>query len=49
MDFGGQVLKYPADEPDPATEAVMAVVPGWAAVMTFVALFRVATLAVLTA
>ena len=33
MDFGGQVEKYPAEEPEPATEAVMAVVPGCAAVI----------------
>jgi len=49
MDFGGQVLKKPADEPDPAIEAVMAVVPGCAAVMIFVAAFRVAIAEVLTA
>ena len=28
IDFGGQVVKYPADDPEPAIEAVMAVVPG---------------------
>ena len=49
MDLGGQVLKYPADDPEPAIEAVMAVVPGWAAVITFVALFSVAMVDVLTA
>jgi hypothetical protein len=30
---GGQVEKYPADDPDPATEAVMYVVPGNTAVI----------------
>ena len=43
MDFGGQVLKYPAEDPEPATDAVIAVVPGCAAVITLVALFSVAT------
>jgi hypothetical protein len=33
MDAGGQVEKYPAEEPEPATDAVMAVVPGCRAVM----------------
>lgn len=33
IDFGGQVEKYPAEEPEPATEAVMVVVPGCAAVI----------------
>ncbi len=28
MDFGGQVVKYPADDPDPAIDAETAVVPG---------------------
>src|SRR5580698_471273 len=36
MDLGGQVEKYPADEPEPAMEAVMTVVPGCWAVIWFV-------------
>jgi len=48
IDFGGQVVKYPADDPDPAIEAEIAVVPGCAAVITLVAAFSVATLPVLT-
>ena len=36
IDFGGQVEKYPADEPDPATDAVIAVVPGNSAVIWLV-------------
>jgi hypothetical protein len=48
MDLGGQVLKYPAEDPEPATDAVIVVVPGCAAVITLVALFRVATEAVPT-
>jgi len=48
MVFGGHVLKKPADDPEPATEAVIAVVPGCAAVITFVALFSVAIVEVLT-
>jgi hypothetical protein len=43
MDLGGHVLKYPAEDPEPATDAVIVVVPGCAAVMTLVALFSVAT------
>ena len=43
IDLGGQVVKYPADDPEPATDAVMTVVPGCAAVITLVALFSVAT------
>ena len=49
MDLGGQVLKKPADEPDPAIDAVIAVVPGWAAVITLVAAFNVAVAEVPTA
>jgi hypothetical protein len=33
IDFGGQVEKYPAEEPERATEAVMEVVPGCSAVI----------------
>jgi hypothetical protein len=33
MDAGGQAEKYPAEEPEPATDAVMDVVPGSSAVM----------------
>ena len=36
IDFGGQVEKYPAEEPEPATEAVIAVVPGISAVIWLV-------------
>ena len=43
MDFGGQVEKYPAEDPEPATDAVIAVVPGCAAVIRLVALLSVAT------
>jgi hypothetical protein len=32
IDFGGQVEKKPAEEPDPATDEVMKVVPGCPAV-----------------
>ena len=28
MDLGGHVVKYPAEDPEPATDAVMVVVPG---------------------
>jgi hypothetical protein len=42
MEFGGQVLKKPADDPDPAIEAVIAVVPGCAAVIMFVAALSIA-------
>jgi len=38
IEAGGQVEKYPAEEPDPANVAVMDVVPGKAAVMMFVVL-----------
>jgi hypothetical protein len=34
MFAGGQVEKYPADEPEPATDAVIYVVPGSSAVIT---------------
>src|SRR5579863_1512880 len=37
IDLGGQVEKYPADEPEPAMDAVMTVVPGCSAVIS---LFR---------
>ena len=43
------MLKYPAEDPDPAIDAVIAVVPGCAAVITLVAAFSVATDAVATA
>ena len=33
IDFGGHVEKYPAEEPDPAIDALMAVVPGALAVI----------------
>src|SRR5580698_3021037 len=33
IDSGGQVEKYPADEPEPAIVAVMSVVPGCSAVI----------------
>jgi hypothetical protein len=33
IDFGGQVEKYPADDPEPAIDTVMEVVPGTPAVM----------------
>jgi hypothetical protein len=33
IDFGGQVEKYPAEELEPATDAVMVVVPGCPAVI----------------
>ncbi len=48
IDCGGQVVKYPADDPEPATDAVIAVVPGCCAVITLVVLFRFATLEVPT-
>src|ERR1700722_417419 len=35
IDFGGQVEKYPADEDDCAMVAVITVVPGCSAVITF--------------
>jgi hypothetical protein len=34
IEAGGQVEKYPAEDPDPATDAVIYVVPGSAAVIT---------------
>jgi hypothetical protein len=36
IDFGEQVEKYPAEDPDPAIEAVIAVVPGNSAVIWLV-------------
>src|SRR6185437_5725225 len=48
MLLGGQVLKYPAEEPDPAIEAVMAVVPGFSAVIWLLVLSIFATDAVPT-
>jgi hypothetical protein len=42
IEAGGQVEKYPADDPEPATDAVMAVVPGMLAVITLVVLSMVA-------
>ena len=48
IDAGGQVLKYPAEEPDPAMDAVMIVVPGNSAVIWFVSLLIVAIDAVAT-
>ena len=49
MVFGGQVEKYPADDPEPATDAVIAVVPGNAAVIWLVSLLMLATELVPTA
>src|SRR6185437_2831429 len=41
IEAGGQVEKYPADDPDPAIDAVIAVVPGCCAVIwLFVALIE---------
>ena len=48
IDFGGQVEKYPADEPDPAIEAVITVVPGNSAVIWLVSALIEATEAVPT-
>ena len=42
MFCGGQVEKKPAEEPEPFTEAVMAVVPGNCAVIWLVSLLMVA-------
>src|ERR1035438_5807369 len=47
MDAGGQVEKYPAEEPEPATDAVMVVVPGcWAVMVTWLVVVLVAVLAI---
>jgi hypothetical protein len=48
MDLGGQVEKYPASEPEPATDAVMTVVPGCSAVISLVSLSMEAMAAVPT-
>ena len=47
IDLGGQVEKYPADDPDPATDAVIAVVPGCSAVIWLVSVLIEATIALL--
>jgi len=45
---GGHVEKYPAEEPDPAIDALMAVVPGAVAVIWLFAELRAAMVLVPT-
>ena len=48
IDFGGHVEKYPAEDPEPAIDALMAVVPGALAVIWLAFVLMVATVALPT-